>query len=317
MKSGDILKKQLWAEFTLLLITVVWGATFLVVQNAIAVLPPNTFNGVRFTIATAFLAAILLLFYPNMRNAFTPKLIRHGVWIGFWLFLIYAFQTIGLQYTTPSKAGFITGLAVVLVPLFSIFLLKQKLGWQAIAGVAAAVLGLYLLTISETIGLNFGDVLVFGCAISGALQLVFTGKYAPQHPALPLAIVQLLTVAVISWLCGFLFEDWHKAFDADAMLDPNVTWGLLITAIPATAIAFLAQTAFQKLTTPTRMALIFALEPVFAAITSFVFIDEVLTARQLFGCFLILSGMLVTELPFKTWFQFLFARKKSMPTAEK
>lgn len=205
----------------------------------------------------------------------------------------------------------------MLVPLFSIFLLKQKLGWQAIAGVAAAVTGLYLLTINESIGLNFGDVLVFGCAISGALQLVFTGKFAPRHPALPLAIVQLLTVAVLSWLYAFLFEDWHKGFDAESLLDPKVMWGLLITAIPATALAFLATTAFQKLTTPTRMALIFALEPVFAAITSYLFIDEILTGRQMFGCLLILSGMLIAELPFKSWANQLIFRKKTVPKIEK
>lgn len=305
------MKKQLGAEITLLLITMIWGTTFLVVQNAIAVLPPNTFNGVRFTIATLFLIVTMALFYPKLRHSFTPKLLLSGLWIGFWLYLSYALQTIGLLYTTPSKAGFITGLGVVLVPLFSLLLLKHKLTWQSTASVLAAVLGLYMLTMNQTQGLNVGDVLMFGCAIAVALQLVYTAKYAIYHPALPLAITQLATVALLSWLYAFLFEDWHKAFDSSSMLDPKVTWGLLITAIPATALAFLAQTAFQKLTTPTRMVLIYALEPVFAALTSYLWIDEVLTTRQMIGCFLILSGMLITELPLKAWAKTLFAKKRS------
>jgi drug/metabolite transporter (DMT)-like permease len=207
----------------------------------------------------------------------------------------------GLLYTTSSKAGFITGLSVVLVPLFTFLLLRQKVTWTAVVGALAAAVGLYLLTLNQSLQFNLGDLLVFGCAICFALQIVFTGKYAPQFPALPLAIVQLGTVALLSWGYAFFFEEWQLAFSAQAMLTPDVAWGLFITAIPATALAFLAQTAFQKQTTPTRVALIFALEPVFAALTAYVWVNEVLTIRQLVGCALIFSGMILAELPITAW----------------
>ncbi len=295
------MKKSLFADITLLLIVFVWGSTFLIVQNAIATMPPNTFNAVRFSIAALFLIGVLFLFAANQRTLFSPALIRSGAFIGFWLFSGYGLQTMGLAYTTPSKAGFITGLSVVLVPLFSFFLLKQKVKWQSILGVASAVVGLYLLTVSHSIGLNTGDVLVFFGAFCFAMHIVTTGKYAPTFPALPLAIVQLSTVSLLSWIYAFCFEDWHTAFNAQALLVPDVAWGLFITSIPATALAFLAQTAFQKETTPTRVALIFALEPVFAALISYLWIDEMLTALQFVGCILIFSGMILAELPIAEW----------------
>lgn len=289
------------ADVTLLLIAFVWGATFLVVQQAITSLPPNTFNAVRFTSATSFLLLILLGFARNQMAQFSRQLIKAGLWIGLWLFLGYALQTMGLQYTTPSKAGFITGLSVVLVPLFSFAVLRERVKWPAVAGVLLAAFGLFLLTLNQSLALNAGDILVFGCAICFALQIVGTGKYAPHFSALPLAIVQLATVSILSWLYAFFFEDWQRAFNAEVLLSPTVAWGLFITAIPATAIAFLAQTAFQKYTSSTRVALIFALEPVFAALTSYLWINELLTARQMIGCMLIFSGMILAEMPIATW----------------
>lgn len=295
------MKRQWIADIILFWVAFVWGTTFLVVQRAIAALPPNTFNGVRFTIAAFFLAAVLLLFARKQLRSFTLPLIRAGVIIGFWLCLGYALQTVGLLYTTPSKAGFLTGLCVVLVPLFSLFLLGDKVKPPAFIGVLMAAVGMYLLTLSQTLTLNPGDLLVFGCAICFALQIVVTGKYAPSYPALPLAIVQLATVAVLSWLYALLFEDWRLALEPSVMFSPEVAWGLFITAIFATALAFLAQTAFQRYTSSTRVALLFALEPVFAALTSYVWIHEVLTTRQFMGCLLIFSGMILAELPIQAW----------------
>ncbi|HZG18109.1 MAG TPA: DMT family transporter [Candidatus Bathyarchaeia archaeon] len=303
------MKKPIVADLVLLIIAFIWGATFLVVQNAIATLPPNTFNAVRFSIASLFLAAIMLLFVRRDLEKFTPSLLKAGLTIGGWLFAGYALQTMGLVYTTPSKAGFITGLSVALVPLFSFLLLRERIKWPAVAGALVAVAGLYLLTLGESLQLNLGDILVFGCAISFALQIVYTGKFAPKHAPLPLAIVQLTTVALASWLYALLFEEWQLAFNAEAMLSPEVAWGLFITAIPATALAFLAQTAFQQQTSSTRVALIFAMEPVFAALTSYVWIHEMLTVKQIMGCSFIFAGMILAELPIVAWIKSWTAAK--------
>ncbi|UFJ39083.1 DMT family transporter [Brevibacillus humidisoli] len=295
------MNKSYAADLTLFAIAFVWGATFVIVQNAIAFLDPNMFNAVRFAIAAFFLTVVLLIVSRNLRSIFSWKLVAAGVFIGFWLFGGYALQTVGLLYTSPSKAGFITGLSVVLVPLFSYLILRDAIKWPAVVGVVLAVGGLYLLAFTGTLSLNLGDLLVFGCAVCFALQIVFTGKYAPHYEALPLAIVQLWVVSVLSLLYALFFENWQQALVLETYLHADVFWGLLITSIFATAFAFLAQTALQKKTSATRVALIFALEPVFAALTAYLWIDEVLTAKQLLGCVLIFSGMILAELPISTW----------------
>jgi drug/metabolite transporter (DMT)-like permease len=300
-RRRETLKKPWMADITLLLVAFVWGSTFLIVQQAISSLPPNTFNAVRFTIAALFLFIIQITVSRKQWKEWRAPLFLSGAILGFWLCLGYALQTVGLLYTTPSKAGFITGLSVVLVPLFSFLFLRERVKPVAIFGVIMAACGLYLLTQTDSLAFNLGDILVFGCAICFAMQIVVTGKYAPRFPALPLAIVQISTVALLSWGYAFLFEDYQRAFDLEVLLTPEVAFGLFITSIFATALAFLAQTALQKQTSSTRVALIFALEPVFAALTSYVFINEILSGRQLFGGMLIFVGMILAELPIKEW----------------
>ncbi|SDH12140.1 Permease of the drug/metabolite transporter (DMT) superfamily [Aneurinibacillus thermoaerophilus] len=291
-----MLKKSIIADGILLLVALVWGATFVVVQNAIAKLPPLTFNGIRFFLASIFLLLFLLLFYRPQLRQINGKLIRAGVILGAWLFSGYAFQTIGLLYTTSSKAGFITGLSVVLVPVFALLILKQRPRMPAIIGALLATAGLYLLTLGDTFSINQGDLLVFMCAICFALQIIFTGRYAPHFPSLALAFVQILTVAVLSGGAAFFFEDWQSSLTWETLTLPSIYWALLITAIPATALAFLAQTECQRFTTTTRVALIYAMEPVFAAITAYLFNGEILGGRALIGCLFIFTGMILSEL---------------------
>ncbi|WP_027414858.1 DMT family transporter [Aneurinibacillus terranovensis] len=291
------MKKTLVADAILLFVTLVWGTTFVVVQNAINTLPPLTFNSIRFFIASVFLFVFLIMFYRQQIRQINGKLMVAGFILGTLLFLGYAFQTVGLLYTTSSKAGFITGLSVVMVPVFAFFILRQHPKLSAILGILIATIGLYFLTMSNTMAVNKGDIFVFLCAISFALQIIYTGRYAPHFPSLALALLQILTVSILSGLGSLVFEDWHAALRPAVMMNPTVYWALLITAIPATALAFLAQTKCQKFTTPTRVALIFSMEPVFAAVTSYFFSSDVLTGRSLVGCLFIFIGMILAELP--------------------
>lgn len=293
-------KKSIIADSILLAVTFIWGATFVVVQNAIATLPPLTFNAVRFFIAAAFLFGCLLLFYRNQLAQMNARLLGAGMMIGVWLFLGYAFQTVGLLYTTSAKAGFITGLSVVLVPVFALLILKQRPRIPAVLGVLVATAGLYLLTMGDSLAINRGDALVFLCAVSFALQIIFTGRYAPHFPSLALACVQIFVVSVLSALGALVLEDWQTALSVETFATPAVYTALLITSIPATALAFLAQTECQKFTTATRVALIFAMEPVFAAATAYFFNGELLTSRSLFGCMLIFLGMILAEFPLES-----------------
>ncbi|TDL76919.1 DMT family transporter [Rhodococcus qingshengii] len=291
------MKKPIFADISLLFVTFIWGTTFVLVQNAIGLLEPFSFNGIRF-LAAAFMLLLWLLIFERKQLAFiNVKMVASGVFIGFWLFLGYATQTIGLLYTTTSKAGFITGLSVIFVPLFSMFLLKQFPSRNVVIGVSIATFGLFLLTMTDVSSLNIGDGFVFICAISFALQIIFTGKFSSKYPTLLLTVIQISTVAILSIISAFYFEDWRKSFNPEILFSKDVIIALIITSIFATALAFLIQTNFQKYTTATRVALIFAMEPVFAAIAGYYWAAERLSYSALFGCLLIFAGMIFAELP--------------------
>ncbi len=284
--------KKLFADGSLLFVAFIWGSTFVIVQNAVQTLPPHLFNGIRFLIA----AIILSLFVgKNGNKFFTLKLMKAGTFLGFFLFIGYAFQTVGLIYTTSSKAGFITGLSVLIVPILAIFYLKEPPKLIIFISAGFGTVGLYFLTLAGISQINFGDLLILICAIGFAFHIVFTSKYTDQHPALPLTIIQLLTVSLLSFLSSFTFEKTSVSFNK--VLHGDVILALFITSIFATAIAFYIQTKFQQFTSAARVAIIFAMEPVFAAITAFFVLNERLPMYGLIGCCFIFTAMITTELP--------------------
>lgn len=291
------MNKSFIADINLLLVAFVWGTTFVIVQNAIALLPPHSFNGVRFSLASISLLIVILIRDKKMPNIFSKDLLNAGLILGVLLFGGYAFQTIGLLYTTASKAGFITGLSVILVPLFAIFLLRTIPKWNMLFGVAFAGVGLYLLTMVKGSSFDLGDLLIFFCAIFFALQIIFTGKFAPRYDSLILAWLQISVVAILSLIFAIISKEGKAILSIELLLAPKVISALLITSIFATALAFLAQTTFQKYTTPTRVAIIFAMEPVFAALTAYLVQGEIFTKSAIIGGALIFFGMILAEIP--------------------
>ncbi|MDW7614643.1 DMT family transporter [Peribacillus simplex] len=286
------------ADFSLLFVVFIWGVTFVMVQNALSFLEPFTFNAVRFFMAFVFLLIPYISTLHKKGKNWNKGLFKAGFHIGVWLFLGYGLQTIGLNYTTPAKTGFITGLSVVMVPVFSLLLLKHRLSRNTIIGVTAATVGLYLMTFADRSNLNIGDLLVFLCAISFAMQIITTARYAKTLPALPLTLIQISTVSLLSYVSAFIFKENHSIiFSSEVMLQKDVWTALLVMAALATAFAFFAQTFFQAYTTPTRVALIFSMEPVFAALSSYILIGEKLTSASIIGCAFIFLGMILADLP--------------------
>ncbi len=277
---------QLKADLALLGVSFIWGVTFVVVQNALSSIGPYYFLGIRFLLAFLFLAAI----YHRQLVQLNRDTLWAGCIIGVFLFGGYAFQTVGLQYTTASNAGFITGLSVVLVPVFSALFTRQAPGVFAAIGVVLAATGLGLLSLGRGLGFNYGDLLVFFCALCFALHIITVGRYARHlHPPL-LALIQIGIVSLAGFLFGLATETWPEH------LNRPVWVALLLTAIPATALAFLIQNNVQRFTSATHTAIIFTMEPVFAALSAYFLAGEILTSRQIIGCILILSGMLLAEL---------------------
>lgn len=292
------MKRSRMADFSLLLVAMMWGCTFLIVQNAVKVLPPLAFNSIRFTGAALLLALITFIFYRKEWKQLSFRMVRDSLLLGLFLFMGYGFQTMGLLYTTTSNTGFITGLSVVLVPFLSLALLKHAISRYTWFSAALAAVGLYLLTFTgSALSLNKGDALILLCAIAFALQVAYTGVYAPHYPALPLATLQLAFVGLFSIVASLIFEGVAPlAHSAELIKDPDVLWALLISIGPTSAFAFWIQTACQKYTTPSRVAIIYATEPVFAVLTGLAFGGETLGMSALLGCGCILGAMLMAEL---------------------
>lgn len=278
--------KRWQADLTLGLIALIWGSTFVIVKNALDAVGPLTFVGFRFALAAAFLA---ILFRRRTRNLSRADLRAGGV-MGLWLTLGYVFQTIGLQTTTSAKAGFITGLSVVIVPVLATLLLRRPPGRGALAGIVAATVGLALLTLNADLRVQSGDLWVLGCAFAFVLHIVTVAHYTSRHDAVRLALVQIATVAVLSTTAAFVFETPRLDLPAD-------TWAAIaFTGVVATALVFSLQVYVQRFTTPTHTALLFSLEPVFAALAGWWWAGEVLGPKELIGCGLILLGMIMAEL---------------------
>jgi len=272
-------------ELALVTVTAVWGATFVVVREAVARVPPSAFIAVRFLAAAALLAAL------RPRQALRPDrgLAAAGVVAGLALFAGYTLQTVGLQYTSASSAGFITGLAVVLTPLLGALLLRQRPGRWPATGALLAAAGLALLTL-ERFEVRRGDLLVLGCAFAFATHILLLGRYSPRHASYQLAVVQLATTGVLALAWA------GAAGDLRLPGSPQVWFALAVTAVLASAGGFLVQTRAQRDVSPTRTAIIFTMEPVFAALFAFWLAGEHLAARGWLGAACIVAGMLVAAL---------------------
>ncbi len=277
---------RLGADLSLLMVTLIWGLTFVTVKNAIEHLAPYSFNFFRFSLATAF----MLVISWHRRHLLSKELLVKGAILGIFLFAGYSFQTIGLMYTSASNAGFITGLAVVLVPLITALISKQLPSLFVALGVTSATIGLGLLSIGDQFTFNPGDLLVLCCALSFALHIIFVGRYTSSYETCWLVTVQIATVAFLSGAFAFVTEPKPAPFTGDIWM------ALFITAIPATCLAFLIQNYMQRFTTPTRTAIIFSMEPVFAAFFAVLLLQEILTSRAWWGGTLVVAGMLLSEL---------------------
>ena len=275
--------RQWQADALLVLVTFIWGSTFVLVKQAVARFPVYYFLALRFGLATL----VLVTMFGRRLRSLSRQSIASGVLIGLFLFGGYAFQTFGLRLTTASKAGFITGLSVVIVPLLSAPLLRRAPSGQALAGVALCTAGLALLSLGRDLKPSPGDLLVLGCAVCFALHIVSVSKFAPRTDALALTIVQVATVALLSAAVALGSE-------AKPSLRPDTLAAGAFTGVLATALAFGVQNTVQTRTTATHTALIFASEPAFAAVFGF-FFGERLTRIGWLGCGLILAGMLVAE----------------------
>jgi drug/metabolite transporter (DMT)-like permease len=275
------------ADAVLIAITAFWGVTFVVVKDAVVLADPFTFLALRFSCGALLLTCVA---WRAMREL---ALVRAGAFLGVLLFVGFASQTTGLQFTTPSRSAFLTGLSVLLVPFLSIAVHRRRPPPASLVGVALAVAGLWALSggtaVGVPTGLGRGEQLTLVCALAFALHITLLERLARTYAPAPLVAVQLWVVAFLALLSLWALGPRLAATGA--------LWGaVLVTGIGGSAVALLLQAWAQARTTAVRAALVFALEPVFASIYSVALGRERLGAKELVGGGLIVLGVLVSEL---------------------
>jgi drug/metabolite transporter (DMT)-like permease len=272
----------------LVFITMIWGSTFLVVKYVVRLSGPFTYLAFAYGIGAFTLA---LIFHKRLARITRAEL-RNGLIIGLFLFTGYALQTTGLQFTTVSKAGFITGLNVPLIPVFMFLLLRQKASRGAVVGILLSFAGLFLLSLNNqlTLSIGVGELLIFGAAIAFALHVVNISRFSPGADATNLVIVQIGLSSLLSFIAipiahqPLFVSSWSFWIAVVLMGTIDVAFTLLV------------MNRVQQFIGGTKAALIYALEPVWAALAGLLLAGDVLSVPAWIGCSCILAGMVVGRL---------------------
>ncbi len=288
-------------EIALLTATLIWGATFTIIKNALHDASPLVFISLRFT----FAALILLPFLFKVLKNLPRPVLYGGILLGVLYFLGFSTQTIGLNYTSATKSGFITGTFVIFTPLLQIIIERKLPSKGSVIGIILSVTGLIFLSSSGTsilsvfseIGENFniGDFFTLLCAFFFSLYVVYLHIISKKFDYKPLVFLQIAVTGILGVLAAFLlavfgFETPHLE------ITTNLIFAVGYTSILATIITTIIMTRYQKLILPARAGIIYALEPIFSAIVAFFVLSEKISNFGLIGGALIFSGLLVSEL---------------------
>ncbi len=283
------------ANLMLLVTAAIWGFAFVAQRVAMDHMGPFSFNAVRFLLGAASLLPLIWFFSRKKAVATTPAA-KTSIWLaggvaGAILFVAAALQQVGLLDTTAAKAGFITGLYMILVPFLGLFL-RHVTGLNAWLGAVLALVGLYLLSINADFSMSRGDFLMFIGAIFWACHILWIDFIGRRVNALQLSAVQFLACGLLSSVAAF----WQEAPTFASIL---LAWpAILFASFISVGLAYTLQVVAQKRAKPTHAAIIMSMEAVFAAIGGVVFLDENLPMRGWIGCGLMMTGMLLSQIPF-------------------
>lgn len=288
------MKKEIRAVFILLLTAAIWGFAFVAQRVGMEHIGAFTYNGIRFALGSISLLPVIYFFGKSNDgkeekvDADLKTTLKSGMIAGSILFIAASFQQVGLIYTTAAKAGFITSLYIVLVPILGIFL-KQKTHYTTWIGAVTAVVGLYLLSINDNFTIEIGDFLMIVGAFFWAAHIQVIGKFVSKVDAIKLSSAQFATCSVFSLITAFIFEDIYLSGIIAA------TVPILFGGIMSAGVAYTLQAVGQKHAKPSHAAIALSMEAVFAALGGILLLNETLPLRGYLGCALMLAGMLITQ----------------------
>jgi len=274
------------AEAALLATTLIWGSTFTAVKLGMQEISPVLLIVIRFSLSAAF---FLVFFRRQLFPIHTSAIIKGSI-LGFFLFLGFVFQNVGMVYTTASKSAFITSMMVVFVPLLQFIVERRSPNLGNILGVVIVTAGLWFLTQPTGSAFNIGDALTLGCALVFAIYIVYLDVVSQEMSTSQLTFLQMASNTVFSFIAVVLFENVMFTFSAFSLLT------LAYLTVFATIVSVWVQTRFQKDTTPTRAVIIFTIEPVIASVIAHLVLGEQLGTLGILGGGLIIGGVLISQL---------------------
>ena len=285
-------KTSILARLALVTATVIWGYSFVLMKNTLDSVPSFFLLAIRFSMATIVLS---IIFLPKWKK-FDRSYLLHGSIMGFFLFAAYAFQTVGLIFTTPGKNAFLTAIYCIIVPFLNWAVTRKRPGVTNLVAALLCVIGVWFVSVNSAAegGVNIGDLLTMVCGFLFACHIIAVNRFSNDQDVILLTIIQFGSAAVFSWICGFGFETFPSHFSAGAITS------LLYLGILSTAFALLLQNVGQKYTPPSSAALILSLEAVFGVIFSVIFAGDKMTLRLTLGFGLIFAALIISEaLPVK------------------
>jgi drug/metabolite transporter (DMT)-like permease len=277
-------------EIALTITAIIWGSGFVASSISLEHFTPYQILAGRFIIGTIILS---IIFHKRLKNINKSTIIKGAV-LGIFLYLAFALQTVGLQYTTPSKNAFLTAVNVVIVPFIAFVMYKRKIDMYELVGAILAMVGVGILSLKLSADINIGDLLTLGCAFGFAFHIFYTSKYVKDSDPVSLTLIQMLTAAVIGSLV-VVFKG-----ETSVVIETEGLFSLLYLGIFSTTIAYLLQTVAQKMITETKAAIILSTEAFWGMVFSVVILDEVMTIKMVLGAILILCAIIISEtkLPF-------------------
>ena len=291
------MKQKLKGSLLLVLATVIWGSAFVAQSAGMDMIGPFTFQTVRCLLAVIALIPVILLLDGKDRKNFirkwaNKKLWKTGIICGSALFIAQSLQQVGLVYTDAGKAGFITAMYIVIVPILGIFF-KRKPSPAALLSIVIAVAGLYLLSCVGVSKINIGDVMMAFCAVTFAVQITIVDRFAGDLDSIRLNCIQALVVTVLSAM--FMF------FTEKPQIQPimNCWLPLCYAGVLSMGAAYSLQIVGQKSLEPTTASLIMSLESVFAVLSAWLILNERLKPWELAGCILVFCAVILSQIPFK------------------
>lgn len=291
-----MVSKEIKSVFILLLTAAIWGFAFVAQRVGMGFLGAFTFNGIRFALGSISLLPVIYFFDKKFKSensaervdADIKTTIKSGVIAGCILYIAASLQQVGLIYTTAAKAGFITSLYIVLVPILGIFL-KQKTHSTTWLGAITAAVGLYFLSINEGFTIEFGDLLQVIGALFWAVHIQVIDKFVKNVDAIKLSSTQFATCSVLSLITAFIFEDISMSGVVSAIVP------LLYGGVMSAGVAYTLQAVGQRYAKPSHAAIALSMEAVFAAIGGILILNETMSLRGYLGCALMLAGMLISQ----------------------